>query len=46
MNPTFGSLGSCDECGRQEIPDQDGLCLLSENLEEVTVVQDLKDPNR
>lgn len=36
MNPKFGSLGSCDECGRQEIPDQDGLCLLPENLEGVT----------
>lgn len=46
MNSKFVSLGSCDECERQEISDQDGLCLLSKNLEGVTVAQGLKDPNR
>lgn len=38
MNPKFGSLGSCDECGRQEISDQDGLFLLLDDPEGVTVV--------
>lgn len=46
LDLSFRRLGSCNEHGRWEIPDQDGLYLPSENLGGITGVKALKDPSR